>query len=111
STAHAVQKQNDEDDGDRRFILVEIDRDIAQNVTAERVRRAAQGYANAKGERVEGLGGGFRFCSLSEQPLFTPDGRIREDVRFDELAEFVWFAETGSGRVAGNRRKATSPLL
>jgi len=55
------------------------------------------GYTNAKGKAVEGLGGGFQFCKLSDEPLFTPDGQIRSDVTFAQLAEFVWFAETGAG--------------
>ena len=38
TTGHAVLKQNLEDGGNRRFILVEMDEHIAQNVTAERVR-------------------------------------------------------------------------
>jgi site-specific DNA-methyltransferase (adenine-specific)/adenine-specific DNA-methyltransferase len=107
TTAHAVLKQNAEDGGNRRFILVEMDDNIARNVTAERVRRVAQGYTNAKGEQVEGLGGGFQFCTLSGQPLFTADGAVRADVGFAQLAEFVWFVETGSG-FGG---KADSPLL
>ena len=55
TTAHAVLKQNAADGGNRRFILVEMDKDIAGTVTAERVRRAAQGYTNQKGEAVPGL--------------------------------------------------------
>lgn len=47
TTGHAVLKQNLEDGGKRRFILVEMDADIARNVIAERVRRVAQGYARA----------------------------------------------------------------
>ena len=39
TTAHAVLKQNAEDGGKRRFILVEMDEGIARNVTAERVRQ------------------------------------------------------------------------
>lgn len=108
TTAHAVLKQNQDDGGRRRFILVEMDEGIARDVTAERVRRVAEGYRDGKGEPVAGLGGGFQFCRLSEQPLFTPDGRIRDDVRFDELAEFVWFAETGTGY---RRPGKASPLL
>lgn len=97
TTAHAVLKQNSEDGGHRRFILVEMDKHIAKNITAERARRVAQGYTNAKGSAVEGLGGGFQFCRLSDQPLFDADGQIRSDVGFAQLAEFVWFAETGTG--------------
>jgi site-specific DNA-methyltransferase (adenine-specific)/adenine-specific DNA-methyltransferase len=107
TTGHAVLKQNAEDGGNRRFILVEMDDNIARNVTAERVKRVATGYTNAKGNVVEALGGGFQFCRLSAEPLFTADGQIRPDVRFAQLAEFVWFAETGTG-YAG---KGDSPLL
>ncbi|MDO9012597.1 MAG: site-specific DNA-methyltransferase [Gallionella sp.] len=114
TTGHAVLKQNAEDGGNRRFILVEMDENIAQNVTAERVRRVSEGYskgalspnqpprelspASVGGEKlVEGLGGGFQFCTLSKQPLFTAEGQIRDDVTFAQLAEFVWFIETGTG--------------
>ena len=97
TTGHAVLKQNAEDGGNRRFILVEMDEHIAQNVTAERVRRVAQGYTNAKGEAAPGLGSGFQFCRLSAEPLFKADGPIRSDVSFTQLAEFVWFMETGTG--------------
>lgn len=107
TTGHAVLKQNAEDGGNRRFILVEMDEGIARDVTAERVRRVAHGYTNAKGQNVEGLGGGFQFCKLSGQPLFNADGQIRQDVTFAQLAEFVWFAETGTGYSG----KADTPLL
>jgi adenine-specific DNA-methyltransferase len=107
TTAHAVLKQNAADGGNRRFILVEMDENIARNVTAERVRRVAEGYSNAKGQAVEGLGGGFQFCRLSPEPLFAADGQVRPDVSFPQLAEFVWFKETG----AGYSGTADSPLL
>ena len=110
TTGHAVLKQNAEDGGTRKFILVEMDTNIAKKVTAERVKRVSQGYTNAKGDPVPGLspaGGGFQFCTLSAEPLFTPQGQIRDDVTFAQLAEFVWFAETGTG-YTGN---GSSPLL
>jgi site-specific DNA-methyltransferase (adenine-specific)/adenine-specific DNA-methyltransferase len=107
TTGNAVLKQNAEDGGNRRFILVEMDDNIAQNVTAERVKRVANGYTNAKGNVIEALGGGFQFCRLSAEPLFTAEGQIRPDVRFAQLAEFVWFAETGTGYTG----KGDSPLL
>ncbi|MGE0811464.1 MAG: site-specific DNA-methyltransferase [Immundisolibacter sp.] len=134
TTAHAVLKQNAEDGGNRRFILVEMDDAIARNVTAERVRRVAQGYTRGQAtlpspvsgrgvggegashdpdedtlspalsrewdrgkDWVPGLGGGFQFCRLSAEPLFDADGQIRRDVTFAQLAEFVWFLETGAG--------------
>ena len=114
TTGHAVLKQNAEDGGTRRCILVEMDDGIAKNVTAERVRRVAQGYTNAKGEPVAGLGGGFQFCTLGK-PLFDARGHIDPEVRFAELARFVWFIETGMGlpvsRAARNEADTSSPLL
>lgn len=97
TTGHAVLKQNSVDGGNRKFILVEMDEKIAPNVTAERVRRVANGYTKANGEEVEGLGGGFGYYRLSAEPLFEAGGPIRKDVTFAQLAEFVWFMESGAG--------------
>ena len=58
-------------------------------------------------ETVPGLGSGFQFCRLSADPLFSAHGQIRSDVTFAQLAEFVWFAETGTGFTG----TADSPLL
>ncbi len=107
TTGHAVLKQNAEDGGTRRFILVEMEGKIAETITAERVRRVAAGYNDAKGNAVPGLGGGFQFCRLSTEPLFNEFGDIRDDVTFAELADFVWFSETGTGYLG----KGDSPLL
>ncbi|MGB8144503.1 MAG: site-specific DNA-methyltransferase, partial [Chromatiaceae bacterium] len=52
TTGHAALKQNAEDGGNRRFVLVEMDENIARNVTTERVKRVAEGYTNAKGQAV-----------------------------------------------------------
>jgi len=107
TTGHAVLKQNAEDGGNRRCILVEMDKHIAREVTAERVKRVAQGYTNAKGEAVAGLGGGFRFATIGK-PLFTPAGHINPEVSFAELARFVWFMETGTPLPT---KRLASPLL
>lgn len=107
TTAHAILKQNSEDGGDRRFILVEMNEGISKEVTEARVRLVSEGYIDSKGGKIKGLGGGYQFCTLSAEPLFTPQGQIREDVTFLQLAEFVWFAETGTGYCG----MADSPLL
>lgn len=78
----------------RRFILAEIEPNVASTITAERLRRVAQGYTNAKGEQVDGLGGGFRYCELGE-PLFDEGGKIRGRLSFADLARHVYFSETG----------------
>ena len=107
TTGDAVLRLNAADGGRRRFILVEMKRSIAERMTAERIRRVVLGYAGANGVQVPGLGGGFQFSRLSSEPLFGADGQIRCDVTFLQLAEFVWFAETGAGYTG----QADSPLL
>ena len=52
--------------------------------------------------------------TLSDSPLFEPDGPIRSDVNFEQLAEFVWFMETGTGLSSSNmntKEKHTTPYL
>jgi adenine-specific DNA-methyltransferase len=66
TTGHAVLSLNHEDGGRRRFILIEIEQSIARDITAARVRRAAKGYVNARGQPVPGLGGGFRYFEVAE---------------------------------------------
>jgi adenine-specific DNA-methyltransferase len=95
TTGHAVLQLNQEPNSHRRFLLVELMADIAKNVTAERVRRVANGYTDSSGQHIPGLGGGFRYCRLGEQ-LFDHAGKIRESVTFPDLARHVFFSETGS---------------
>ena len=110
TTGHAVLKLNQTvpDKEPRRFILVEMEPKIAREVTAERVRRVAEGYKNAKGEKAEGLSGGFRYCELGE-PLFDEEGKIRETVSFADLARHVYFTETGEP--LPRERVARSPFI
>ncbi len=108
TTGHAVLNLNKADGGHRKFILVEMEAKIARDITAERVKRVAQGYTNAKGEKVEGLGGGFRFCELGET-LFDEHGQIKSSVRFADLARHVYFTETGEP--LPRERVLKSPLL
>ena len=108
TTGHAVLQLNKEDGGNRRFILVEMESEVARGVTAERVRRVAQGYTNAKGEHVEGLGGSFRYAELGDL-MFDRSGKIRDSVTFTELARHVYFVETSEPLSGGGVTK--SPLI
>jgi site-specific DNA-methyltransferase (adenine-specific)/adenine-specific DNA-methyltransferase len=110
TTAHAVLKLNaaQPDQPPRHFIGIEMEPTIAKDVTAERVRRVASGYTNAKNETVPGLGGGFRYCRL-DAPLFSAMGVINPDVRFGQLARHVYFTETGEP--LPRERVPTTPLI
>jgi adenine-specific DNA-methyltransferase len=103
TTAHAVLAQNKLDGGKRRFILVEMDEGIARNVTAQRIRKAVEGYGE-----TPGLGGGFRFCKLGAG-LFDDSGNIAGEVKFADLAAHVFFTETGVP--IPKRAKADCPFL
>lgn len=103
TTGHAVLAQNAADGGNRRFILVEMDNNICRNITAQRLSRVISGYGD-----VAALGGGFRFCELSE-PLFDERGNIRTTVSFADLARHVYFSETGEP--LPHDAKTDSPLL
>jgi adenine-specific DNA-methyltransferase len=98
TTGHAVLAMNKEDGGDRRFILVEMEPEIARAITSERLKRAIEGYewSGQQGQvnREEGLGGGFHFCELGPT-LFDAQGQIRDAVSFTDLAHHVFFTETG----------------
>ena len=103
TTAHAVLEMNKEDGGNRKFILVEMEDEIARNVTAERVKRVIKGYSykNSKGEgiRVEGLApdrsirGGFQFMNLDTE-LFDAHGLINDNIDYIDLARYIFFSET-----------------
>lgn len=112
TTGHAVLDLNKADGGNRRFILVEMDENICRNVAAQRLSRVTKGYTNRRVEgkpvEIQGLGGGFRFCTLSE-PLFDENGNIREAVAFPDLASHVFFIETGAP--IPKRGTAKTPLL
>lgn len=115
TTAHAVLKKNQHLKQPLKFVLVEIDANTAENKTSQRVRKAIEGYTSLAGKKkgyVEGLGGGFQYCKLSDKPLFDAEGKIDPDVSFDKLAEFVWFMETGTG-LAGSAISAnmSTPYL
>lgn len=82
--AHAILQLNKEDGGERRFILVssteatenEPDKNLCRDVCATRVRKAAEGYTSAKGERVEGLGGGFGYMRAKHIPTHRLEERL-----------------------------------
>ncbi|MDE0011349.1 MAG: site-specific DNA-methyltransferase [Candidatus Poribacteria bacterium] len=66
TTAHAVLALNKEDDGNRKFILIECE-DYADTITAERIRRVINGVPEARDDALrEGLGGSFTYCNLGK---------------------------------------------
>lgn len=95
STAHAVLDLNQEDEGSRQFILVEME-DYAESITAERVKRVIKGYGT-----TEGTGGSFDFYELG-QPLFLEDGNLNELVGVEKIRQYVYYTETKTPLTSSN---------
>ena len=163
-TGEAVLRLNKRDGGKRNFILVELEPDVASNITAKRLKNVIEGYEFSGIERsllfskrlnvttfrnsskilndikeikkeerdkfsnfetkiedgqisfygikqIDGkstpLGGGFRFCEIGDT-LFDAHGQIRANVTFSELAQHIFFTETGEPLPASS---GSSPLL
>lgn len=89
TTAHAVLNLNYEDDGNRKFILIEME-DYAETVTAERVKRVINGYSGN-----EGTGGSFDYYELGKL-LFVGDNSefLNEEVEIEKIREYIWYSET-----------------
>ena len=107
TTGHSVFSLNKKDGGNRRFVLVEMETEICNKITYNRLKSAINGYTYNE-NKVEGLGGGFRYCRL-DKPLFDEMGKISESVKFGDLAAHVFFTETG--RPIPKRANGKSPFL
>ena len=104
TTGHAVLKQNAEDGGKRRSSWKWMG--TSRTVTAAPGQRVVAGY-NPRDETIDRRAAASSSVTCPPEPLFAADGQVREDVTFAQLAEFVWFVETGTGFA----NKADSPLL
>ena len=100
TTAHAVLALNNEDGGNRKFILIECE-DYADSITAERVRRVINGVPNARDQALQnGLGGSFTYYTLGD-----PIG-IEQMLTGDRLPAYpalaAYLLHTASGASAGD---------
>jgi adenine-specific DNA-methyltransferase len=112
TTGHAVLSLNKQDGGQRKFVLVEMDEAVSRNTAAKRLTKAIDGYTPGGDDGttpIQGLGGGFRYCTLGE-PLFNESGQTCKTVRFTDLARHVFFAETGEPLPRATNGKG-SPLI
>ena len=95
TTAHAVLALNDQDGGDRRFILIECE-DYVDSITAERVRRVIKGVPSAKDDSVKsGLGGTFSYFELGKPLRRESLLRDKDLPSYERLASYIFFTATG----------------
>jgi adenine-specific DNA-methyltransferase len=106
TTAHAALAVNAEDGGSRRFVLCQIpfetkeqeqnDKNIANSITAERVRRVIRGVPKAKDKSLRArLGGTFSYFKLGKPLRLRAilEGSALPD--YESLASYVFFTATG----------------
>lgn len=95
TTGHTVLSLNNEDDGNRSFVLVcstestkkEPDKNVCRDITAKRLKAAIDGYSyrTPRGSiSVEGLGGEFAYMRCNRVPRAT----LAIDIRHDQ----IWLA-------------------
>ena len=95
TTAHAVLSLNKEDDGNRKFILVECE-DYADTITAKRVRCVINGVENATDKTLrDGLSGSFTYCTLGD-PIDEEGMLTGEKLpTYETLASYIVATATG----------------
>ncbi len=87
TTAHAVLKLNQSDNGNRKFILIEME-NYAETITAERIKRVIKGYGDDKG-----IVASFDYYELGSN-LFQEDGNLNESVGIDKIRNYVYYSLT-----------------
>ena len=106
TTAHAVLDLNKVDEGNRRFILVEME-DYANNITAERVRRIINGVPESKNFQ-EGTGGSFSYFELGA-PIEMESILKGENLpSYEEFAKYLFYTATGEEFDASKIKEETN---
>lgn len=80
TTGHAVLELNNEDDGNRKFILcTNNENQICTDVCYPRVKKVIDGYKNSTGEKITGLGGNLKYFK-TEFVSWEPTDRNKRDL-------------------------------
>jgi adenine-specific DNA-methyltransferase len=91
----------------RRWIGIEMG-EHARTHCLPRLKKVVEGEQGGVSESVGWKGGGgFRFMRLGGK-AFLDDGALNADIRFKDLAAYLWFLET---RIPHETGRFNSPLL
>ena len=102
TTAHAVLEANKRDNGNRRFILVEME-DYADKMTAERVRRVINGYAFTGTQRTELLRDKLTWTKLKNADKLTEAVEAIENLHGHEYDAIKKTVKDGELIVTGEK--------
>jgi adenine-specific DNA-methyltransferase len=95
---------NKADGGNRKFILIEM-KDYAETITAERIKRVINGYADK-----EGTGGDFAYYELGEA-FFDENRNLNENLSTSQIEEYIWYSETKQNLIRSENYKKTPFFL
>lgn len=86
STAHAVLNLNNADNGNRKFILVEL-MDYADSITAERVRKVAVGYEYKGKEEEEIYNQPLTLSNITKASKFIDEAKAVREESLDKYSK------------------------
>ncbi len=94
----------------RRWIGIEMG-EHALTHCLPRLRKVVDGEQGGISAAVGWQGGGGFHCLQLGAPLFDADGETHAELRFADLAAFLWLRETGQALAAVPRDGSATPLL
>jgi adenine-specific DNA-methyltransferase len=103
TTAHAVLEANKRDGGNRKFILVECE-DYADELTAERVRRAIKGYKFEGTQKEELLRESVTYSTLKNPEKLMKQVEAIENLEGHRFESFKKEVKDGELIVTGEKR-------
>lgn len=103
TTAHAVLEMNNRDNGNRRFILVEME-DYANELTAERVRRVIDGYDFKGTQRTELLREKLSWTKLKSAEKLTKQVEGIENLHGHEYESIKKQVKDGELIITGEKK-------
>lgn len=86
TTGEAVLQLNANTKLNTKFVLIELEETVANNITAKRISKVIDSNKYQTG---------FEFCELGK-PLFDYNGQIEGECSFEELANYIYFTETNT---------------
>lgn len=107
TTAHAVLAANKKDGGSRRCVLIENE-ELADKLTAERVRNVINGVPSSGDDDLQkGLGGSFSFAEVGHPMQLEAMLRADKLPSYGDLASYVFYTATGEDFDASHVNRKT----
>ena len=105
TTAHAVLEANKRDNGNRKFILVEME-DYADRLTAERVRRVIKGYDYSGTQKTELMRENLNYRALQKADELVQKVNAVENLHRQEYDKITKQVKDGELIVTGEKTVA-----